>query len=390
LLEAMRAYLNSHPLIRFAWQTTKSMVAIAAIFSLLAWVPEQPADRAWLFIYSLPLIFGAVIWFMVRLWRRHGGSAALSVIAALTVLSGVQYAFMRWDADVALRAIVDDNRDLEEGISVVDLSEQLRSCDHQLCIEVLAKTGFDVLLKDGLVRMIRGEPCYAPAYERSRFLFLKAGYVATCYGLVNGLVPDRVLVIEDTYCRARENEDGVCAQLPNSFGGRVVTVRVGPQVIRRWLEGGIRPVNGWFALVGLEFVSVGKWGDNSDLLSRSLNVTIRGYGVNHESDVDQLLTELEDFLTHPDYADAALHAFWDVSYERGRDNQKTLTAHIERLIMNEDRNHIVAGLQLITPKSQVDVRHLRPRFIELSLNPDAWVREGANRALRQIVRVSAK
>jgi hypothetical protein len=248
-LKTMHAHLNHRALLRFAWQTIKSMAAIIAIFSLLAWVPEQPADRLWLFIYLLPAIFGGIIWFMVRLWRRYGGSAALSVIAAVLVLSGVQYAFMRRDADIAVRALVDDASSLEQDIKVVDLTDQLRSCDHQLCIEVLAKTHYDVLLKDGLYRIVEGRACYAPSYTASRFLFLRAGYVARCHGLVDAPRPERVLVVEDTNCRTRNEEEGTCTQLPNSFGGRIVTVRVdGPEggvVIRRWLEGGIRPVNGW-------------------------------------------------------------------------------------------------------------------------------------------------
>ncbi|HJR23459.1 MAG TPA: hypothetical protein VJ822_17630 [Dongiaceae bacterium] len=239
-----RAHLDGHPLLKFTWQTIKSMVAIAAIFTLLAWVPEQPADRAWLFIYSLPVILGGIIWFMVRLWRHHGGSAALSVIAAVLVLSGVQYASMRRDADIAIRAVVDDTNGLAQDIRVVDLSDQLRSCDHQLCVEVLAETHYDVLVKDGLYRIVRGEACYGTAYEASRFRFLKAGYVATCHGVGEMQNPDHVLVIEDTYCRTQENEDGVCSQLPNSFGGRVVTARVDSPEARASLVDGSKAASG--------------------------------------------------------------------------------------------------------------------------------------------------
>jgi hypothetical protein len=391
-LKTMRAYLNYRPLLRFAWQTIKSMAAIIAIFSLLAWVPEQPADRLWLFIYLLPVIFGGIIWFLVWLWRRHGGSTALSVIAAVLVLSGVQYAFMRRDADIAVRAVVDHSRGLEQEVKIVDLSDHLRSCDHQLCVEVLAETQYDILLKDGLYRIVRGEACYAPAFEASRFRFLKAGYIATCHVVGEIQKPSRLLVIEDTDCRAWENEDGVCGQLPDSFGGRVVTVRVDsperPHTVRRWLEGGIYPINGWFAFVGLEFISVGKWQDLGALLTRALDVKIRGYGVDAYSDIDHLLTELEVFLDHPMHSDAAVQAFWDVSYERGRDNQDVLKAHIRRLIAHEDHNHILAGLNLITPKSQVDVRELRQRFVELSQSSDSHIRGLAERALRHVERRS--
>jgi hypothetical protein len=314
-LKTMRAYLNYRPLLRFAWQTIKSMAAIIAIFSLLAWVPEQPADRLWLFIYLLPVIFGGIIWFLVWLWRRHGGSTALSVIAAVLVLSGVQYAFMRRDADIAVRAVVDHSRGLEQEVKIVDLSDHLRSCDHQLCVEVLAETQYDILLKDGLYRIVRGEACYAPAFEASRFRFLKAGYIATCHVVGEIQKPSRLLVIEDTDCRAWENEDGVCGQ-------------------------------------------------------------------------DHLLTELEVFLDHPMHSDAAVQAFWDVSYERGRDNQDVLKAHIRRLIAHEDHNHILAGLNLITPKSQVDVRELRQRFVELSQSSDSHIRGLAERALRHVERRS--
>ncbi|HJR23458.1 MAG TPA: hypothetical protein VJ822_17625 [Dongiaceae bacterium] len=140
----------------------------------------------------------------------------------------------------------------------------------------------------------------------------------------------------------------------------------------------------------MEFVSVGKWGDVSALLSRALNVSVRGYGISDDSDLDQLLTELEIFLDRSKYANEALHAFWDVSYERGRNNQGTLVAHIKRLVEHEERNHILAGLKLITPRSQVNVLHLRSRFIQLSLSPDAVIRNEANRALRHIVRVSTE
>jgi hypothetical protein len=164
----------------------------------------------------------------------------------------------------------------------------------------------------------------------------------------------------------------------------------GSHVVRRWLEGGIKPINGWFAFVGLETLSVGDWLGYGPLLTRVLNVEVRGYGVSEDSDLGQLLTELEGFLDNPKYADEALQAFWDVSSERGRKNQGKLVTHIERLIEHEDRNHILAGLKLITPRSQVDVLHLRSQFVQLSQNPDAAVRDEANRALRHVARISTQ
>jgi hypothetical protein len=388
LRSRVHGYLARHYVLKFIVQIAKSIFFIVAIFTLLAGVPDQPAEAAWLFIYLLPVILGGIIWFTIWLWRRHGGSAVLSVVAAVLVLSGIQYAFMQRDAERAVRAVPNETGALEGGITAVDLSEVLRSCDHQLCIEVLAETNYDVALRDGSYRVIRGAACYATAYEASHFLFLKAGYTGTCLRLVEKQELGRQLVIEDHYCREEEREDATCDPLPRSFHGRVVTIHIespeNSRIVRRWLEGGITPVNGWFALVGLQSISVGERSDHAELLTRALDVKIEGFGVRHGGDLDLLLTELEGFLDKPRYADQALQALWSVSDERGREDRETLKAHIARLIEDKDPNHILAGLNLITHRSGVDVRYLQPRLVQLSRSADARIKDFAGRALRHI------
>ena len=387
LRSRVHGYLGRHYLLKFIAQTAKSIFFIVAIFTLLAGVPDQPAEAAWLFLYLSPVILGGIIWFMVWLWRRHGGSAVLSVVAAVLILSGIQCAFMQRDAERAVRAVPNYAGALEDGITAVDLSDILRSCDHQLCIEVLAETNYDVLLRDGSYRVIRGAECHATAYDTSHFLFLKAGYAGTCFHLVEKQKLGSMLVVQDRYCREKR-EDATCDPLPRSFRGRVVTVRIegseNSRIARRWLEGGIRPVNGWFAIVGLQSISVGERSDHAELLTRALDVKIEGFGIRHGSDLELLLTELEGFLDRPRYADQALQALWSVSDERGRENREVLKAHITRLIEEEDRNHILAGLNLITHGSGVDVRYLQPRLVQLSQSADARIKDLAERALRHI------
>ena len=94
-------YLSRHGMLRFVWQTIKSALIIVIIFTLLAWVPDQPAERAWLFFYLLPFILAALLWFLIRLGRRHGFSAVISIFAAIGILSAVQYHFMLRDAERA-------------------------------------------------------------------------------------------------------------------------------------------------------------------------------------------------------------------------------------------------------------------------------------------------
>jgi hypothetical protein len=309
-------------------------------------------------------------------------------VAAVLLLSGVQYAFMQRDAEHAVRAVPNETGALDGGITAVDLSEVLTSCDHQLCIEVLAETNYDVLLRDGRYRVIRGAACHAMDYEASHFRFLKAGYTGTCYGIVEDRKPGRRLAIEDRYCREDKHEDATCDPLPDSFHGRVVTIRIespdNSRVVRRWLEGSIQPVNGWFALVGLQSLPIAKRSNQAELLTRALDVKIEGFGVRHDGDLDLLLTELEAFLDKPGYADQALQALWSVSDERGRENREVLKAHIDRLIEAEDDNHILAGLKLITHRSGVDVTNLRPRVVQLSQSTDARIKDFADRALRHI------
>jgi hypothetical protein len=388
LRSRVHGYLARHYLLTFIVQTAKSIFFIVAIFTLLAGVPDQPAEAAWLFIYLLPVILGGIIWFTIWLWRRHGGSAVLSVVGAVLVLSGIQYAFMQRDAERAVRAVPNETGALGGGITAVDLSEVLSSCDHQLCIEVLAETNYDVLLRDGTYRVIRDAACYAAEYEASHLRFLKAGYAGTCYRIVENRKPGRQLIIEDRYCREKEREDTTCDPLPRSFSGRVVTIRIespeNSRIVRRWLEGAIRPANGWFALVGLQSMPVGKRSDHAELLTRALDVEIEGFGVRHGGDLDLLLTELEAFLNKPSYADQALQALWSVSDERGREDREILKAHIARLIEAEDDNHILAGLKLVTHRSGVDVRYLQPRIVQLSQSSDARIKDFAERALRHI------
>jgi hypothetical protein len=392
LRDRVRGHLGGHYLLKFAAQTAKSIFFIVAIFTLLAWVPEQPAEAAWLFIYLLPVILGGIIWFTIWLWRRHGGSAVLSVVSAVLVLSGVQYAFMQRDAERAVRAVPNETGALEGDITTVDLSEILRSCDHQLCIEVLAETNYDVLLRDGTYRAIRGAACHTAEYAESHLRFLKAGYAGTCYGIVENRKAGRHLAIEDRYCREDEREDATCDPLPWSFDGRVVTLRIespeSSRIVRRWLEGDVRPANGWFALVGLQSAPVGKRSDEAELLTRALDVEIEGFGVRHGDDLDVLLTELEAFLDKPRYADQALQALWNVSDQRGREDREVLKAHIVRLLEAGDNNHILAGLKLITYRSGVDVRDLQPRIAPLLQSTDARIRDFASRALRHIERSS--
>ena len=144
------------------------------------------------------------------------------------------------------------------------------------------------------------------------------------------------------------------------------------------------PDNGWFAFVGLEKLTVGKWLDLAETLSRALGTEIETSGVTGSDDLDAVLTELETFLDIPEYAENAPRAFWSLSYARGRDRQLVLRTHIAALIMRDDRAHILAGLNLVTHQSGVDVDDYRSRFVQLARSKDPAISNSAQSALRHI------
>src|SRR5262249_30279543 len=155
--------------------------------------------------------------------------------------------------------------------------------------------------------------CRSIAFRDSYYAFLKAGYSSTCRAEAKISRPTRMLVIDVVQC-GRGDDDAGCNQLPASFSGNINTTRLvaesSERIVHQWLEGGIRPYNGWFALVGLEQLSVGKWTDLSETLSRALGTKIETLGVTGRDNLDAVLTELETFLDIPTYAENTPHAFW--------------------------------------------------------------------------------
>lgn len=380
-------YLSRHRLLRFAWRTIKSALIIVIIFTLLAWVPDQPAQAAWLFFYSLPFILVALVWFLIRLGIRHGFSAVISIFAAIGILSAVQYHFMRRDAELAAFANFDAPLQPGEDVEIVDLSDLMPSCGIG-CMEVIANTKYRVFLDDHQYWAIRGDVCRTLAFRDSYYALLQAGYSSTCRAEAKTARPTRMLVIEKSRCNRRGDDHADCDQLPTSFGGQIVTVRLvsadSDRIVHRWLEGGILPYNGWFALVGLEQLSVGKWLDLAETLSRALGTEIKISNVTGKDDLDAVLTELEIFLDIPEYAENAPQAFWSLSHVRGRENQHVLRAHIAALIMRDDRAHILAGLNLVTHQSAVNVDDHRSRISQLVKGTDPVISDFAQRALRHI------
>jgi len=235
-------YLSRHGMLRFVWQTIKSALIIVIIFTLLAWVPDQPAERAWLFFYLLPFILAALLWFLIRLGRRHGFSAVISIFAAIGILSAVQYHFMLRDAERAALVNIDAPLQAGEDVQIVDLSSLMPSCGIG-CMEVIANTKYRVFLRDHQYWAIGGDVCRTAAFQDSYYAFLKAGYSRTCTAEAKTARPTRMLTIQESHCSGRGGDRVGCDQLPASFGGKIITVRLvtpdSDRIVHRWLEGSI-------------------------------------------------------------------------------------------------------------------------------------------------------
>lgn len=158
LLENTRAYFNNHPLLKFAWQTIKSMVAIIAICTLLAWVPEQPAERGWLLLWLSPILLCAMVVGLVILGRRYGLTAVASIFAAISILASVQYWVMLKNTGQVEAYALQRQRPIDPDIKVLELTNLANSCKTE-CIEILMKTHYDVALKDIVYSRAQGDVC---------------------------------------------------------------------------------------------------------------------------------------------------------------------------------------------------------------------------------------
>jgi hypothetical protein len=386
-----RSFLAGRPVLKFCWQTVKATALIVAVMAALTQFPRPDVGAAWLLVYSLPLILGAIVWFFIWLSRRYGGSAVLSVFSAIAILSAVQYVVMRHDAARASLVEFDHRSTVRTDVAVIDLSELRRECDEP-CMAVLSQSNYRVMIGGRMFRLESGDICHTPPHRASHLFFLKTGYASSCVAEESGGDRSQILIVNQVRCHGWENRshDPACAGLPSSFGGKVTTIRVRSgtreHVTARWLEGAVHPYSGLFALVGLEHLFVREWEDVDRTLSRAIGTEIRFYRVTGTGDLDVVLSELRTYLAGSEQSYFLYTSFGDISVARGRDNQEALARHVRELLVSDQPAYLAAGLALITPQSEVEVSDSRTRIAALANSSDDVVRNLARKALSYIDR----
>jgi hypothetical protein len=371
-------------IVRFSFETAIAAVALVATFSFLTWLIGDSLGLgffAYVGIVPLFAIIVLVLFFTARF------AALRRLIAAIVILSVGQYGAMHYDAARAESAMAVPAPAGTRTAKAVDLSGLLENCDRS-CVEVLAKSGADVVLQDRTYHLVRGEQCRTSALRPLYFEFLKAGYAGLCAEETRAARPQVLLVVGQVRC-AWHDDDTLCGQLPRSFSGYINVVReegaTGSQLLDRWPVGDIAPISHWFMFVGLERLIVGD-SEHGAILSRALGMPLQGAGIPGRGDLNQVLTEMESFLDDPVTARPAAYYLHDLSSVRGKEDPALLRSHILDLLRSGNSMRVRAGLELITSESRVNVSDMRHRVEELAQSADTLVRDSARRALMAITK----
>lgn len=376
--------MSIRAIIKFAQEIAIGVVVVIAVCSFLSWVVGDSMGLGFfLYVGIVPLFL-----IVVMLLAFTGRFAALrGLLGSIAILSVVQYAAMRVDAARAEARMTMRALEGPRAASAVDLTDFLDTCDLS-CVEVLAKTGADVVLQDHTYRLVRGDACRSDALRPMYFEFLKAGYAGMCAEETPVTQLPQLLTVKQISCDVWRGGDQLCDELPRSFTGYIIVVRTeggaGGGLLDRWLVGKTSPISDWFGFVGLAELRVGDDYQLGSILSRALGAQLQGAGITGDGDLDEVLTEMQSFLDDPATARSAAYYLHHLSAVRGKENPTLLRSHIVRLLQSSDSTRVRAGLELITGESRVSVGDLRPQIEQLSQSADSQIRDSARRALMNI------
>ena len=385
-------FKSRHLTLQFVWHSLIALVVIVFFCSIFAWVGDLSSDQGWIVIYALVILVPFLIWFLFRLWRKRGATPIAGIIAALAILYAVEVPLLDRDVARAIAALPPVSKPTILAIDTYDISEFKGKCG-DLCIEVLAKSRGDVRTGDQLYRLVAGDQCRSDALRASYFQFLSLGFSGICarqFQVDSAQSSEGLLRVIVDHCSNRPLYDAAaCADLPTRFRGTIVTVTESgsgspPRMVRRWLEGIIEPHNSWYALLGLEYRTVGPWLDYSGRLSRALNLELQGCCVPGRDDLDQVLMQLEIFLDDPNFAAKAWEVFDPLARVRGSEDPSIVKRHIALELAKPTSPHRLAGLNMIIASRTTDVALFRESVEALKKDPDKLVAEFAKRALRRI------
>ena len=316
--------MSIRTIIKFVQETAIGMGVVIATCSFLSWVVGDSMGLGFFVAIGIVPVFFIILLFLFFTARF---AALRGLLGAIAILSAVQYAAMRVDAARAEARMSMSAPASPRAVVAVDLGDFLEACELS-CVEVLAKTGADVVLQDHAHRLVRGDVCRSGALKPMYFEFLKAGYAGMCAAEMPVTQLPRLLTVEQISCDIWRGGDALCDELPRSFTGYIIVVRAeggaGGGLLDRWLVGKISPISDWFGFVGLAELRVGDDYQLGSIFSRALGAQLQGAGITGDGDLDEVLTEMQSFLDDPATARSAAYYLHHLSAVRGKENPAAL------------------------------------------------------------------
>jgi hypothetical protein len=377
--------MSMRAIVRFAFETAIAAVVLVMACSLLSWLVRDSIGLVFFVGIGIVPVFLIIVLFLFFTARFAALRGLFGAIATLSIVQGIAMGLDAARAEARMSMTAPQG---PRPVGAVDLADFLNACDNMACVEVLAKTGADVVLRDHAYRLVRGDACRAGALRPMYFEFLKAGYAGMCAAKIPVSRSPELLTVEQISCDVWRDGYALCDELPRSYTGYIISVRMeddaGSRLLDRWLVGEISPISDWFGLVGLAELRVGDRYRLGNVFSRALGTQLQGGGVTGNGDLEEVLTELESFLDDPATARSAAYHLNFLSAARGKENPALLRAHILRLLQSSDTMRVRAGLELITGQSHVNVRDIRPKIEQLAQSADSLISDSARRALMNI------
>jgi hypothetical protein len=362
------------------WRLAKTLASVAGILALLSLIPLDVPFVPLFPIVVMAVVVLAFLALMFRFYRQGRRETIVHIVLSLVLLSALQFAMMARDAQRAAaleqRQILAPSR--PHRLVVFDWTRQ--SCFDQ-CIELLAKTDYRPAgnLPDtaewAVFEAARGVACYAVGQRKSHLQFLEAGFSDRC--AVREIRPagDSALMIRMYYSSGWfGSRRAMPRYVPRSFDGWVYEIYErsdgSERLLGRWLNGHIRPVSYWFAVVGLNGWKVGERFRPAQFYSAALNAPIVGGRFPGDSTLPPLFDQLAPYLADPKLGAKARRAFGALAVMNNKGDLDTVTRWATDMLASTHKDHVLAGLELLAALPKNDLRRFDPRLVQLLHHED--------------------